>query len=346
MIAIDAMGGDFAPAATVAGALRAKREFGLETILVGREDEIEAELKKLGQAGALPIHPASEVVGMGEAPMRAIRRKPDSSIRVAFDLVREGRAEAMISAGNSGAVMACGVLILGRAPGIERPALATVFPSPKGATVVLDVGANVDSQPRHLLQFAVMGDMFARQVMGHHRPRIGLLSVGEEDAKGNEQTKATHDLLRASDLNFIGNVEGRDLFAGSAEVIVCDGFVGNVCLKVTEGTAMSMFDGLKQAIKQNWRSKLGAWLLKPALKEYGRWLSYSEYGGAPLLGVKGACLICHGASDDRAIMNAARAAAKWVDQGFYARLSEAVERSAPGSDSSTGREIKAASAAD
>ncbi len=319
------MGGDFAPAATVAGAIQAKRELGLEVMLVGREEEIRAELALYGAEGEIPIHHTSEVVGMGEKPMKAIRSKRDSSIRVATELVKDGRADAVVSAGNSGAIMACGVLILGRVPGIERPALATVFPSLHGSTVVLDVGANVDSQPRHLFQFGVMGDVFARKVLGYDRPRVALLSVGEEDAKGNEQTRAAYDLFRDSGLNFIGNVEGRDLFAGIAEVIVCDGFVGNVCLKVTEGTVMTVIELLKNIIGGDARSRLGGLLLKPAFERFARMMHYAEYGGAPLLGVKGACLVCHGASDATAIKNAARVAAAWVEEGFYTKLAEAVE---------------------
>lgn len=324
MIALDAMGGDNAPAAVVAGAVAAKREFGCPSILVGRRDAIQAELDRLGATGELEIHHAEEVIGMDESPMKAIRSKRDSSIRVACSLVKNGEAEAVVSAGNSGAVMASGVFVMGRIKGIERPALASVFPSLKGSTVVIDVGANVDSRPRHLYQFAIMGELFARMALGLNRPRVGLLSVGEEDAKGNDVTRRAHDMLRGSELNFIGNVEGRDIFAGEAEVIVCDGFVGNVCLKLAEGTASAMMTMIKREIMGSWRTKLGGLLLKPALMRFAKRLNYSEYGGAPLLGVKGACLICHGASDPTAIKNAVRLAEDWVDLGFYNQLAEAV----------------------
>lgn len=323
-IAVDAMGGDKAPREIVKGALRAKRELGLESILVGLEDQLKDELEQQGAAGELAVCHASEVVKMDESPVKAARSKPDSSMARALKLVKEEQAEAMVSAGNSGAVMAAAVLILGRVKGIERPALATVFPSLGDPTVVIDVGANVDSQPRHLLQFGIMGSIFAQYVMGYDNPRVGLLSVGEEDVKGNEQTRHAHDLLRNAALNFVGNVEGRDLFVSKAQVVVCDGFVGNVCLKVTEGVAMALYTLLKQEIMASPVTKLGGLLLKPAFKRFDKRVNYAEYGGAPLLGLNGSCLICHGASDHRAIRSAIQMAAEWVERRFNQQLAEAL----------------------
>ncbi|MBW1713443.1 MAG: phosphate acyltransferase PlsX [Deltaproteobacteria bacterium] len=314
------MGGDRAPQATVKGAIRAKQELGLEVVLVGQEEVVWAELDKHGARGEIPVYHASEVVAMDESPVKAARSKLDSSIHRAFDLIKKGQAEAVISAGNSGAVMACAVLLLGRIKGIDRPALATVFPSLGDPTVVIDVGANVDSQPRHLLQFGLMGDIFAREVLGYKEPRVGLLSVGEEDVKGNDQTRRTHDLLKKAALNFVGNVEGRDLFAGKVQVVVCDGFVGNVCLKLTEGVALAMYSLLKREIMASAWTKLGGLMLKPAFHRFDKLVNYAEYGGAPLLGLNGSCLICHGSSDDRAIMNAVRMASDWVGRGFNDKL--------------------------
>ncbi len=323
-VAIDAMGGDFAPAAIVEGAVRAKKELGLDVLLVGQEDKIRAELVKHDLKDEIPIHHASEVVAMGEAPVKAIRAKPNSSICQAVELVKKGLAQAVVSAGNSGAVMAAGVLGMGRVKGIERPALASVFPGLGGPTVLIDVGGNVDSQPRHLLQFGIMADIFAKLILGCQNPKVGLLSVGEEDAKGNEQTRRAHDLLRQSSLNFIGNIEGRDLFLGRAQVVVCDGFVGNVCLKLTEGVAAAMYQALKMEIKADFWSLFGGLLLRSAFHRFDNKYSYAEYGGAPLLGVNGSCLVCHGASGARAIMNAARVAAEWVKQDFNEKLAEAL----------------------
>ena len=321
-IAIDAMGGDHAPAAIVEGAVRARRELDLEVILVGQEERVRAELAQHGASDEIPVHHASEVVAMDEPPMKAIRSKTDSSIRKACELVKTGQAEAVVSAGNSGAIMACAVLVLGRVKGIERPALASVFPSTTGPTVLIDVGANMDCQPRHLLQFGIMADVLAKTILAYPNPKVALLSVGEEDAKGNEQTRRAHDLLRHSSLNFIGNVEGRDIFSGNAQVIVCDGFVGNVCLKLSEGMAQAMTSMLKREFKGGVSFQLGAWLLKPAFGRFNKTIDYAEYGGAPLLGVQGAVYICHGSSKSRAIMNAARVAGEGINQGYKDKLVE------------------------
>ncbi len=324
-IAVDAMGGDRAPDSIVKGALRAKRELGLEVILVGLEDRIEASLDRLGASGEIRTVHAPEVVEMDDSPVKAARQKPDSSMARACRLVKEGAAEAVVSAGNSGAMMANAVLIMGRVKGIERPALATVFPSLEEPTVVIDVGANVDSQPRHLCQFGIMGSQFAQHILGYDNPTVGILSVGEEDVKGNDQTRRTQELLKQSPINFIGNIEGRDLFSGKAQVVVCDGFVGNVCLKVTEGVAAAMYTLLKREIMANWWTKTGGLMMKPAFKRFDKLVNYAEYGGAPLLGLNGSCLICHGASDDTAIRNAVRMASGWVECRFNRHLDRAME---------------------
>lgn len=326
VVAIDAMGGDHAPGVVVEGAVRAKRELGLDVVLVGPEELISAELVRLGAQGLIPVVHATELIGMDEKPMKAVRSKRDSTMRRAFELVRDGRAQAVVTAGNSGAAMACGVLVLGRVKGIERPALASVFPTLGPPTVALDMGANLDSQPRHLFQFGLMGQVFAQTVLGNPDPKVGLLSVGEEEVKGNDQTRRAHELFRKSELNFIGNVEGRDFLMGKAQVIVCDGFVGNVCLKMAEGLVVAMTVMLKREIGNSPQSLFGAWLMRRALKSLKKKVNYAEYGGAPLLGVRGACLICHGASSALAIRNAARLAADWVKQDFHQTLIKTLEQ--------------------
>ncbi|MFZ5590653.1 MAG: phosphate acyltransferase PlsX [Bacillota bacterium] len=307
-IAVDAMGGDFAPSETVRGALLAARQDGLRPILVGDEEKIYAELEGPDRSLVEVVH-APEVIGMDESPAVAVRRKKNSSIVRAVQLVREGRAAAMVSAGNTGAVMAAGLLGLGRIKGIDRPAIASVLPTRRGKVVLLDAGANVDCEPHHLLQFALMGYLYARDVLGVSDPRVGLLNIGEEECKGNSLTQAAFSLLKESGLNFVGNVEGRDIFPGQADVVVCDGFVGNVVLKTSEGLAMTLLGMLKDALGVSWLSRLGALLSLPALQDLRRRLDYAEYGGAPLLGVNGAVVIGHGSSDARAIRNALRFAA-------------------------------------
>ena len=324
-IAVDAMGGDRAPEVVVKGALRAKRELGLEVILVGLEDRVKACLAHLGGEGEVEVLHAPEVVAMDDSPVKAARKKAESSMALACRLVKDGKAEAVISAGNSGAMMANAVLIMGRIKGIERPALATVFPSLEDPTVVIDVGANVDSQPRHMCQFGVMGAQFATHILGYENPRVGLLSVGEEEVKGNDLTRRTLDLLKAAPIDFIGNIEGRDLFSGKAQVVVCDGFVGNVCLKVTEGVASAMYSLLKREIMASWWTKTGGMMMKPAFRRFDKLVNYAEYGGAPLLGLNGSCLICHGASDDTAIMNAVKMASAWVERKFNENLAKAMK---------------------
>lgn len=308
-IAVDAMGGDHAPREVVRGAIQAAREYGLSLVLVGQEDRVRAELQAADSAGAdIEVVHASEVVEMGEIPVLALRKKRDSSIRVGLHLVREGKASSFVSAGNSGAVMAGGLLILKKIRGVDRPAIAATIPTPHGPVVLIDAGANVDCKPAHLLQFAHMGEAYARKILGISRPRVGVVSIGEEEMKGSDLTRDTGELLRKTGLRFVGNVEGRDFFAGKADVFVCDGFVGNVALKTMEGMAQALGQFLKHEIAKSSLAKVGALLAERALRGVKRKLDYEEYGGAPLLGVQGGIAICHGSSRERAIKNGIRAA--------------------------------------
>lgn len=326
-IAIDAMGGDHAPAEIVKGAVEAAGKYEIPVILVGDRDIIESELAKYAVAN-LPIEVkhASEVVEMDEHPANAIRRKSDSSIVVAADLVNAGDAQAMVSAGNTGAAMAVATLKLGRIPGIDRPAIGALFPTTNGKVVMLDAGANVDCSVTNLLQFAVMGREYAERVLGLKNPRIGLLSIGEEASKGNELTKAANAKLCQTALNFIGNVEGKDIFRGVADVVICDGFDGNIVLKVAEGIPEFMLACLKDEINRSPIYKLGVLLLRPALRKAKAKLDYAEYGGAPLLGVNGICIICHGRSNAHAIRNAIRAAAAAVENNVVKYISASVQQ--------------------
>lgn len=326
-IAVDAMGGDFAPVEIVKGAVDACAHFGLPVILVGDKDLIGRELKKYPVTGLpIEIRHASEVVEMDEHPANAIRRKSDSSIVVAAGLVSNQEAQAMVSAGNTGAAMAVATLKIGRIAGIDRPAIGALLPTINGKTVMLDAGANVDCSVENLLQFAIMGSEYAKRVLKVSNPRVGLLSIGEEPTKGNEVTKATNARLQASNLNFVGNVEGKDVFRGAADVVVCDGFVGNVVLKVSEGMAEFVLDCLRQALQSNTAAKLGALLVKPALQRAKAGLDYAEYGGAPLLGVNGVCIICHGRSNSRAITNAIRAAADAIENDIVRSIGMSLQQ--------------------
>lgn len=311
-IALDAMGGDFAPSATVEGALEAlAEEKDLSVILVGNEEQIRAELEKRGSKNMpVSVHNASQVVDMDESPLTALRRKKDSSIRVAIDLVKSGGADAMVSAGNSGVVMATALYVLGKIPGVDRPAIATTMPSLTGHFVLLDAGANVDCKPLHLYQFAVMGEAYARFIFNVPKPRVGLLGIGEEDAKGNELTKLAFKLIRESHVQFIGNIEGQDIFSGEADVVVCDGFVGNIALKVSEGLAETIGKMLKSEIVEKVAAseKTDSSLFKSAFAGFKKKMDYSEYGGAPLLGISKPCIISHGRSTSKAIKNAIRVA--------------------------------------
>jgi len=323
-VAVDAMGGDHAPRPEVEGAVHAARELGVRILLVGMAPEIKRELAKHSHRG-LPIEiaPASEVITMHDSPTQAFRKKKDSSAHVATKFVRNGLADAFVSAGNTGAVMAVARFGLGTLPSVDRPALAAPFPTSRGGTAVLiDVGANVDSKPAHLVQFAVMGEIYYRAIFGTRRPKIALLSIGEEEMRGNELTREAHSRLKSSSLNFTGNVEGRDIFSGTVDVVVCDGFIGNVALKISEGVAQHIGTMLKEALQSTISSQVGYVLARKAFKDFRRKIDYSEYGGAPLLGVKGVTVIGHGSSNGLAIKNAVRVATELVRGGINDRIEQ------------------------
>jgi glycerol-3-phosphate acyltransferase PlsX len=314
-IAVDAMGTDAAPLPEVEGAILAAREQHAQVLLVGPQDLLKRELGRRDARGlGIEVVHASEAVTMEDAAAKAFRRKRDSSIRVAARLVREGKADGLISAGNTGAVMTTVKIVLGTLEGVDRPALAAVFPTSQGkAAVLLDVGANVDCKPANLEQFAVMGEIYYRVIFGVERPRVGLLSIGEEEQKGNDLTREAFVLLKQLPLNFAGNVEGRDLYNGRVEVIVCDGFIGNVALKISEGLIEAVSILLKESLSSTLSSKMGYMLSRKAFAHFKKRVDYSEYGGAPLLGVKGVCIICHGGSSANAIKNAIRVAAGFAE---------------------------------
>jgi glycerol-3-phosphate acyltransferase PlsX len=325
-IAVDAMGGDHGPAVVVEGALAAVREFASSVILVGDRDAIEHEIRRLGaQSLGVEIRHASEVVGMAESPSMALRRKRDSSLRVAAELVRDGKAAAFISAGNTGAAMAISMFVIGVLRGIDRPAIAAVLPSLRGFAVLIDAGANITPKPWHLFQFAIMGHVYARDILRMDRPRVGLLSVGEEEGKGNDLTREAYDLLKESKLNFIGNIEGRDVYNGNCDVVVTDGFTGNVALKISESLAEMVGAMIKEELTRDLRSKMGAALSVPAFSRFKKRVDYTEMGGAPLLGIDGAAIICHGASPVKAIKNAVRVAAEWAKAGLNEHIKAALE---------------------
>ena len=309
-IAVDAMGGDFAPQNTVEGAVLAAREHGIAVTLVGDEKIIRREVEKYAANDSLPLtfFHASEVVGMDESPLTPIRKKKDSSIKVAFDLLKKGETSAVVSAGNSGAVLATAVFVLAKLNGVDRPAIGTIFPTLKGWTLLLDAGANVDCKPFHLVQFAIMGDAYARYILKKERPLVGLLSNGEEESKGNELIRETNGILRKSSIGYIGPVEGRDIFNGRADVVICDGFVGNAALKICEGLVEAIGAMIHQELETSLRAKIGYLFARQAVNEIKKKLDYSEYGGAPLLGVNGVVIIGHGRSSAKAIKNAIRLA--------------------------------------
>ena len=304
-IAVDAMGGDFAPQSIVEGAFLAAKNHGIRVILVGDEDQVSKELTKY-PTSKLPIfvQHASHVVAMHDSPSLVIRKMKDTSIKVAIELAKEGEASGIVSAGNSGAAMALGMYIFKKLEGVDRPAIATTHPTLKGSTVLIDSGGNVDCKSFHLVQFAMMGDVYAKYILGTKEPRIGVLSNGEEEGKGNELTREVHDILSKIDMNYIGYVEGRDLNSGEVDVIVCDGFVGNVALKISEGLWETISAIFKWEARDNIRAKVAYFLMKRAMRRLEKRLDYSEYGGAPLLGVNGNLVISHGASNAKAIMNA------------------------------------------
>jgi glycerol-3-phosphate acyltransferase PlsX len=330
-IVVDAMGGDFAPGVVIDGAVLAVKEYDLEVILVGDKAQIDPLLakKNYDQKKISVVH-ASEVIDMHDSPAISVRRKRDSSMVVGVKLVKDGKGDAFFSAGNTGAEVCAATLTLGLLPGVERPGIATVMPSLKGLFLIIDVGANIDPKPLHLLQYAVMASVYCQQILDKPNPTVGLLNVGEEESKGTGFLKETHELLAQSHLNFIGNVEGKHLFAGDCDVIVCDGFVGNVTLKVTESLAEAMQKFLKRHILSTPMGMLGGLLLKPTFKKFKKEIDYSEYGGAPLLGVDGVAIIGHGRSDVRAIKNAIRVAKEEVERKFNEKLLEAINSESTG----------------
>lgn len=323
-IALDAMGGDKHPRPEVEGAIHAARTFGVKVILVGREEVVEPELNRHTGWRSLPIElkHAREQITMEDSAGKAVRSKKESSIRIASQLVRDGLAQGVVSAGNTGAVMATAKMVMRMLPGVDRPALASAFPTLSGrSAVMLDVGANVDCSPKMLAQFAVMGSAYSRVIFHMKEPRVGLLSIGEEEHKGNTLTHEAHPLLKSMKaLNFIGNVEGRDLYTGIVDVIVADGFVGNVALKVSEGLVEVIRQSLKQSLQETITRKMGAYLARGAFNDFKKRVDYSEYGGAPLLGLNGICIICHGRSNGKAIWNAIRVAKEFAEAKINQRI--------------------------
>lgn len=320
-IAVDSMGSDNAPYSEIEGAIEAARAYDVHVVLVGREELLSPILKKSGGAG-LPIDicNATEVIAMDESPALAIRKKKDSSMRVAAKLVRDNGASGLVSAGNTGAAMATSKMVFGMVPGVDRPALAAILPTLTGHAVLLDVGANVACKPHHLVQFAVMGHLFSKIIVGVDSPRVGLMSVGEEESKGNDLTREVHRALKQLRFNFIGNVEGRDIYNGRADVIVCDGFTGNVALKTSEGLIEAILKLLKTELSRNLQAKMGALLSKQSFKRLKKRLDYSEYGGALLLGLRGVSVICHGRSSSNAIKNAIRVAKEFSENKVNTKL--------------------------
>ena len=322
-IALDAMGSDRAPKPEVEGAIQAARRYGIHVALVGPEERLRAELWRHPLSRLLPISivHASEVILMEDRALQAVRAKRDSSMRVGLRLVREGRAAAFISAGNTGAAMATAKMVLGGLPGVDRPALVAIMPTATGTvSTLLDVGANVDCKPYNLEQFAVMGDIYFRSMFGTERPRVGLLSIGEEEGKGNELTREAFQLLKQLPLNFIGNVEGRDIYTGKVDVIVADGFVGNVALKTSEGVVNLVRATLKETLRATITRQVGFLLSRSAFSDFKKRLDHTEYGGAPLLGVKGACFITHGSSNVNAIKNAIRVASEFAERDINRKI--------------------------
>jgi len=320
-IAVDAMGGDRAPFVVVQGAVEAARDYGVPVILVGDAEIVRAELAKYDTAGLpITVKHADEVIGMGEPPSQAVRRKKKSSIWIGVKLVESCEAEAFVSAGNTGAAMAASVLCWGTLPGVERPAIIALLPTLIGVTAVLDVGATVDCKPKHLVQFAVMGEVYARCILKRENPKVALLSIGEEAGKGNDAIRETFSILKRMPINFIGNVDGKEVYKAKADVVVCDGFTGNVALKISESLAEMIGELLRVELTRTWRFRLGAALLKPAFANFKKSVDYSEYGGAPLLGVNGICIIGHGSSTAKAIKNAIRIAAEFSAQKVNERI--------------------------
>ncbi len=344
-IALDAMGGDNAPDCNIEGAVQFTKEYGIGVYLVGKREVLENKLKKYNNPVKLPIEivDAEETIEMDEPPSIAVRKKRKSSMYIAGKLVREGKASAFVSAGNTGAAMAISKFIVGAAEGIERPGIAVAFPTKKGKpTVLIDVGANVDSKPIHLVYFALMGYTYVKEMLKiSQNPKIGILSIGEEEGKGNDLVKDTYPLLKSTKLNFVGNAEGRDIFTGDFDVIVCDGFVGNVVLKTSESLGSIIVEMIKDEVNKSFISKIGALLMLPAIKRFKKKADFSEYGGAPLLGTKGTCIITHGRADAKAIKNALKVASEFEKQHFNDKLKENIKNLLPEElQNSNGRTVK------
>jgi len=325
-IIVDAMGGDYAPRVVIEGAIAAAKEYSIQIGLVGDGDKVNSLLAKFGYNGSgISVYPASEVIGMSEPAATSVRKKRNSSIVVGLNLVKDGTGDAFFSAGNTGAVVCAATLGLGLLPGIERPGIAIITPTLKGISMIIDVGANIDAKPMHLLQYGYMADAYSRYILNKPNPKVGLLNIGEEESKGTEVIKETRNLFEKSNLNFIGNVEGKDLFSGRSDIVICDGFVGNVALKVTESVVETMQFFLKKHLLSNAVGKLGVLLLKPSLSRFKKELDHSEYGGAPLLGVNGVAIIGHGRSNAKAIKNAIRVAKEEVERKVNEKIMEAIK---------------------
>ncbi|MEW6676026.1 MAG: phosphate acyltransferase PlsX [Nitrospirota bacterium] len=327
-IALDAMGGDHAPAVNVEGAVETVNEFDhIELILVGDESLIRRELdSRRYPLNRITIRHTSQVVRMDESPSVAIRKKKDSSIKRAVELVKAGEADAFVSAGHSGVAMATALFLLGTSKGVDRPAIAAIMPALKGQFVLIDAGANVDCRPENLFQFALMGNAYCRSILEKPEPKVALLSIGEEDTKGNELTKEAFKLLKEADINFTGNIDGNDIFTGNADVIVCDGFIGNLVLKTSEGLAEIIIKMLKREIADMTTGKVGYLFMRPALRNFKKKTDYDEYGGAPLLGINGTCIISHGRSTAKAIRNAIRVASDFSEKKVYEVIASEIER--------------------
>jgi phosphate acyltransferase len=323
-VALDGMGGDHAPGVVVEGAVAAVRELGARVLLTGPRAELERLLAGAGAGAGIEVVDAPATIAMHEHPAAAVRQKPDSSLVTGVRLVKEGRARAFVSAGNTGAVLAAGLFELKRARGVERPGLATVIPTARGPVLLVDVGANADARPEHLAQFALMGSIYMQRVQGVPRPRVGLVSIGEEETKGNQLTIQAHALMKALPIHFVGNVEGKDIPAGAVDVAVCDGFTGNVMLKLAEGMASAITGLIRQEIEASLLTKVAAVGVLPAFKRVRRRMDYAEYGGAPLLGLNGTCIVAHGRSNALAIKNAIRVAAQSVEQDVVGLIAEGI----------------------
>ncbi len=326
-LAIDVMGGDFGPSVVIPGALKAAREEGISLFFVGRDMDVREELEKHPHEDIdFEIVHADEVAEMQDKPSYILRRKKNTSIQVACNLVKEQKAHGVISAGHTGVTLACGMFSLGRIKGIDRPGLATIIPREKQPLLLIDVGANIDAKPRHLVQFAIMADIFSKHVLKVESPAVGLLNIGEEQGKGNAQVNEAYELLKKTSLNFLGNIEGRDLFSNRVNIGVCDGFVGNIALKLCEGLAKAFSRALRKEIKRGIFTRLGGLLARPAFKRLIKRFDYEEYGGAPLLGLKGCVIVCHGSSSSKSIAQATKMGAAFAKLQLVEKIREQIEK--------------------